>query len=140
MFMQQPLSIAFRDYLPSVAWDALTKVSHFFRDISSTSINVTYCKCLEASIVKTMCKLEKVFFRSLFDSKEHLLVHLCNEERVSSPLQYNLFEQYLKSLRKKVTNKNHIESSICEAYLIEEMTIFCSFYFDPLLKPNIIVQ
>ncbi|XVE92707.1 hypothetical protein REPUB_Repub01dG0122800 [Reevesia pubescens] len=33
-------------------------------------------------------------------------------------------------LKKKVTNKAIVEASICEAYIIEEITTFCSHYFD----------
>lgn len=58
VFIQQLLPIAFRNYLPSVAWDALIEVSHFFQYISSTSINVTHCKHLKASNVVTLCNLE----------------------------------------------------------------------------------
>ena len=32
-------------------------------------------------------------------------------------------------LKKKVTNKAQVEGSICEAYLIDEITNFASYYF-----------
>jgi hypothetical protein len=32
-------------------------------------------------------------------------------------------------LKKKVTNKAKVEGSICEAYLIDEITNFASYYF-----------
>ena len=32
-------------------------------------------------------------------------------------------------LKKKVSNKAHVEASICEAYLIDEITNFASYYF-----------
>ncbi|XVE96060.1 hypothetical protein REPUB_Repub02eG0188900 [Reevesia pubescens] len=33
-------------------------------------------------------------------------------------------------LKKKVTNRAFVKASICEAYIIEEITTFCSHYFD----------
>ena len=33
-------------------------------------------------------------------------------------------------LKKKVNNKARVEGSICEAYIIEEISTFCSFYFE----------
>ena len=32
-------------------------------------------------------------------------------------------------LKESVKNKNRVEGSICEAYLISEVTNFCSYYF-----------
>jgi len=33
--------------------------------------------------------------------------------------------------RKKIKNKTHVDSSICAAYIIEEISIFISYYFEP---------
>ncbi|OMO57998.1 Transposon, En/Spm-like protein [Corchorus capsularis] len=38
--------------------------------------------------------------------------------------------RFLHHLKKKVRNRNYVEGSICEAYLIEEISTFCSHYFD----------
>lgn len=35
------------------------------------------------------------------------------------------------NLKKKVRNRASIEGSICEAYLIQETSSFCSQYFEP---------
>ncbi|GKE19803.1 hypothetical protein Tco_1431315, partial [Tanacetum coccineum] len=41
---------------------------------------------------------------------------------------------FLGKLKKKVTNKAKVESSIANAYLIEETSMFCSHYFEPHVK------
>ncbi|PKU74137.1 hypothetical protein MA16_Dca020113 [Dendrobium catenatum] len=41
------------------------------------------------------------------------------------------FERYLNKLKKYVKNKARPEGSICEAYLYQETTHFCSYYFEP---------
>jgi len=40
-------------------------------------------------------------------------------------------------LKKKVKNKVHVEASICEAYIVEEISIFISYYFEPHLRTRI---
>jgi len=43
----------------------------------------------------------------------------------------------LFNLKKKVKNKEHVEASIYEAYIVEEISIFFSYYFEPHLKKTI---
>jgi hypothetical protein len=43
----------------------------------------------------------------------------------------------LFNLKKKVKNKVHVEASICEAYIIEEISTFISYYFKPHLRTRI---
>jgi hypothetical protein len=43
----------------------------------------------------------------------------------------------LFNLKKKVKNKAHVEASICEAYIVEEISIFISYYFEPHLRMRI---
>jgi hypothetical protein len=45
--------------------------------------------------------------------------------------------RYLFNLKKKVKNKAHVEASICEAYIIEEISTFISYYFEPHLRTRI---
>jgi hypothetical protein len=42
VFMQTLILLAFRDLLPKKIWDALTEISHFFRDICSSKLNVDH--------------------------------------------------------------------------------------------------
>ena len=87
VFMQTPIPLAFCDLLPKGLWDALTEISHFFRDICSSKLNVDHIERLEKNIVETICKLEMIFPPSFFDSMEHLPVHLPFEVKVG-PVQY----------------------------------------------------
>jgi hypothetical protein len=43
----------------------------------------------------------------------------------------------LFNLKKKVKNKAHVEVSICESYIIEEISTFISYYFKPHLRTRI---
>jgi hypothetical protein len=43
----------------------------------------------------------------------------------------------LFNLKKKVKNKTHVEASICEAYIIEDISTFISYYFEPHLRTRI---
>ncbi|KAL0411462.1 UNVERIFIED_CONTAM: hypothetical protein Slati_3735900 [Sesamum latifolium] len=75
--------------------------------------------------------------RAFFDSMEHLIVHLPYEARVEAPMQYRWmyqFEMFLPKLKKKVENKAHDEVSIVEAYIIEEIGLFTSQYFESAVQ------
>jgi len=43
----------------------------------------------------------------------------------------------LFNLKKKVKNKAHVEASICEAYIVEEISTFILYYFKPHLRTRI---
>jgi hypothetical protein len=43
----------------------------------------------------------------------------------------------LFNLKKNVKNKAHVEASICEAYIVEEISTFISYYFEPHLRIRI---
>ena len=50
---------------------------------------------------------------------------------------YIYIYRYLFNLTKKVKNKAHVEASICEAYIVEEISTFISYYFKPHLRTRI---
>jgi len=52
VFMQTLIPLAFRDLLPKGIWDALTEISHFFRDICSSKLNVNHIEMLETNIIE----------------------------------------------------------------------------------------
>ena len=41
------------------------------------------------------------------------------------------------NLKKKVKNKAHVEASICETYIVEEISTFISYYFEPHMRTRI---
>jgi len=88
VFMQRLLPIAFRELLPSNVWQALTELSLFFKDLTSTTLRVDDMERLEADIPQILCKLERIFPPGFFDSMEHLPVHLPNEAKIAGPVQY----------------------------------------------------
>jgi hypothetical protein len=57
VFMQTLIPLAFRDLLLKEISDALTEISHFFRDICSSKLNVDHIERLQTNIVETLCKL-----------------------------------------------------------------------------------
>ncbi|GLT41667.1 hypothetical protein SLA2020_157120 [Shorea laevis] len=132
VFMQRLLPIAFRDNLIDAVWGPLTDVSNFFRALCTPIIRVSNMEMWEEKIVETICKLEKVFPPAFFDSMEHLAIHLPYEAKVGGPVQCRWmypFERKMHDLKKKVLNKNRVEASICEAYILSEISFFCSHYF-----------
>ncbi|KAL0294460.1 UNVERIFIED_CONTAM: hypothetical protein Scaly_3121300 [Sesamum calycinum] len=65
---------------------------------------------------------------SMFDDSR------CEQARVGGPIQYRWmypFERFLRGLKIKVKDKSHVEASIVEAYLVEEISLFTSHYFEP---------
>jgi hypothetical protein len=45
--------------------------------------------------------------------------------------------KYLFNLKKNVKNKTYVEASICEAYIVEEISTFISYYFEPFFRTSI---
>ncbi|XP_073117724.1 uncharacterized protein [Elaeis guineensis] len=92
---------------------------------------------LEKSMIEIICKLEKIFSPTFFDSMEHLTIYLPYEAKVGGPVQYRwmyLFERCMHELKKKVRNKAKVEGSISEAYIVEEIFNFCLLYFEPHIQ------
>ncbi|CAH9108437.1 unnamed protein product [Cuscuta europaea] len=81
--------------------------------------------------------MEKIFPPGFFTTSVHLIAHLPYEARVCGSVQYRwmyMFERFLGSLKKKITNKAHIEASICSAYIFEELSMFASYYFETPIR------
>ena len=68
-------------------WKALTKLSMFFKDLTSTIIKNDDMARLEEEIPVILCKLERIFPPSFFDLIENLPVHLPHEARFAGPVQ-----------------------------------------------------
>src|SRR4051812_25358405 len=87
---------------------------------------------MEKDIPIILYKLEQFLPSGVFDSMEHLPIHLAYEVRICGPVQYRWmypFERFLKNLKDKVKNKAHVEASICQAYLLEEASTLATYYF-----------
>ena len=88
IFMQRLLPIAFRELLPEHVWQPLTELSLFFKDLTSTVLKLEDMIRLQNEIPIILCKLERIFPPSFFDSMEHLPIHLAYEAKIAGPVQY----------------------------------------------------
>ena len=88
VFMQTLIPLTYHDLLSKGIWDALTKISHFFRGICSSKLQTQHIERLETNIVETICKLEMIFLPSVFDFMKHLPIHLPYEEKVEGSISY----------------------------------------------------
>ena len=88
VFMERLIPVAFRELLPKPVWSALTELSLFFKNLCSRVLEDEVLAALESNIALILCKLERIFPPSFFDSMEHLPVHLPLEARLAGPVQY----------------------------------------------------
>ncbi|GLU09652.1 hypothetical protein SLE2022_265000 [Rubroshorea leprosula] len=133
IFMQSLIPIAFRDLLPKQVWEPLVEISEFFRALCAPVIQVNDMAIWQERIVEIICKLERIFPPSFFDSMEHLAIHLPYEARVGGPVQFRWmypFERLMHCLKLTVKNKQRPEAFICESYIMSEITNFISHYLD----------
>jgi hypothetical protein len=98
VFIQRLLPTVFRPYLPRPLWEALIELPVFFRDICTTNLNVQHMELMQMNIIEIICKLERIFPPSFFNSMKHLTIHLPYEAKVGGPVQYRWmypFERYV---------------------------------------------
>ncbi|KAL0413638.1 UNVERIFIED_CONTAM: hypothetical protein Sradi_1565500 [Sesamum radiatum] len=133
VFIQKLIPIAFQKTLPEHLWSALTEVSLLFQNICSTTLDVYKFHELKNNVAIILCNLEKIFPPAFFDSMEHIIVHLPYEALIGGLVQYRWmypFERFMSELKKKAKNKTHVEASIVEVYIIKEIDLFTSQYFE----------
>jgi hypothetical protein len=136
VFMQTLLPIAFSS-LPQHVLNPLIEVSQFFKNLCSTTLREADLIKMESDIPLILCKLERIFPPALFDSMEHVVVHLAHEARLGGPVQYRWmypFERFMGDAKRSVKNKARVEGSICATYLHRETIQFCSHYFKDTLS------
>ena len=135
--MQRLIPLACVELVPSNVYIALCGISTFFRDIFSRKLRKEDVEVLQNNISETLCALEKIFPPSFFDVMEHLAVHLPDETILGGPVQFRWmypFERFFFHLKQKVKNKVAVEGSIVKQYLLEEITYFSTFYFEPYVQ------
>jgi len=143
VFMQRLIPLAFRDMLPKPIWGVLIEVSLFFKVICANAVHASVMEHAKISIIKTICKLEKIFPLTFFDLMEHLVIHLPREVKVEGPVQYRWmypFERCMLYLKRKVRNKAKVEGSICEAYVLEEISNFALMFVPDSMTRDIISE
>ena len=87
VFMECLLPIAFSS-LPTHVLNPIIEVSHFFKDLCSTTLKQDDLTRMEQNIPIILCKLERIFPPTFFDSMEHLPVHLAYEAKHGGPVHY----------------------------------------------------
>ncbi|XP_021749410.1 uncharacterized protein LOC110715147 [Chenopodium quinoa] len=133
VLMQDILPAALRASNATKVIDLLAKLSYFFKQLCSTTIDPDDLDALLEGIVLTPCELEMEFLPSFFTIMVHLLIHLVEEVKLGGPVQYRWMypiERYLAHLKLNVANKAQPEGSIAEGYLLEETIRFCSRYLE----------
>ncbi|KAL6842985.1 hypothetical protein ACP4OV_027298 [Aristida adscensionis] len=131
IFIERLLPAAFRGFLPESIWLTLAELSFFFRQLCAKELNKEVVSSLEKNIPILICKLEKIFPPSFFNSMQHLMVHLPYEARLGGPVQHRgmfRYERLIYKAKRKVLNKARVESSIVEAHLVEEATNHLSLF------------
>ncbi|CAM8999975.1 unnamed protein product [Rhodiola kirilowii] len=137
VFLERLLPIAFRGFLPTPIWTALSELSTFFRDVCASSLDILRMRQWQTNIPETLCKLETIFPPSFFDSMEHLPIHVADEVFLGGPVHYRWmypFERFIFRLKNMVGNKSQVSASIVMAYLHLEITFLTSDYLGPECK------
>ncbi|KAL4573651.1 hypothetical protein LXL04_020465 [Taraxacum kok-saghyz] len=80
--------------LPKTIWEAITELSLFFKSLTATVITIEDMKKLEAEISIILCKLEEIFVPGIFNSMEHLPIHLAYEARIAGLDGSSIFCSY----------------------------------------------
>ena len=76
VFLETLFPIVFKELLPLKVWMPLTELSLMYKDLCSTTLTKAHLEKLEKDVPKLLCKLEKIFPPGVFNSMEHLPVHL----------------------------------------------------------------
>jgi hypothetical protein len=126
IIMERLLSVMLHGYLDDEIWEALAKLSYFYRQLCAKEIKKDMMEKLK-EISVLICKLEKIFPPGWFNLMQHLLVHIPYEAKVGGLVQYRWMyhiERALKYLRVMVNNKARVEGSITESFLLKNITYF----------------
>ena len=96
VFMKTLLPLAF-SALPIHVLNPLIEISHFFKDLCSATLKKESIRRMEENIPIIFYKLERIFPPGMFDSMEHLPIHLPYEALLGGLVQYRWmypFERY----------------------------------------------
>ena len=88
---------------------------------------------MEKNIPIILCKLKRILPHGFFDSMEYLPVHSAYEARVCELAHYRwmyLFKQKIGRFKRIVKNRAKVDRSISQAYISNDTSNFCSYYFE----------
>jgi hypothetical protein len=95
----------------------ITRMCHFFNDISKRVINISELDDLRKKRRVTMCQLGMCFPPSFFDMMEHYMIHLANQIFVLGPLYMHYmypYESHMVVMKGYVCNHAHPKGSMIE--------------------------
>jgi hypothetical protein len=131
IWIERLLPAMVRGYVPEHVWLVLAELSYFFRHLYAKELSRTVIKDLESMAPVLLCKLEKIFPPSFFNPMQYLILHLPYEARMgghAGPLVLSN-QEMSKDFSQKCRNKDKIEASITEAYILEEVSNFTEKYY-----------
>ncbi|XP_074278569.1 uncharacterized protein LOC141602161 [Silene latifolia] len=135
VILEQLLPFSIRGVSQPKVYEVIAKISIFFKELCSRTLNLEVLDRIQDSIILTLCEMEKIFLPSFFDIMVHLCVHLPAEAKIAGPVQYRWMypvERLLRKFKCYVRNRNRPEGSIAEGYIIEECMNFCSKYLSEI--------
>jgi len=139
VFLGVLLPIAFSS-LPAEVLEPLSSLSDFFKNLCANELREDILMEMHRTISIILCKLEIIFPPAFWNAMEYIPVHLAQEAVLGGPVHYRWmypFERFFNWLKKKAKNKSQLESSMVMYYLIYEIQIFGSHYFEPALPSKI---
>ncbi|XP_062094257.1 uncharacterized protein LOC133800316 [Humulus lupulus] len=131
VLLQKILLVAILPFLTKEIRTALIELCQFFQKICAKTIQVNDITELKDGIVIILCKLEKIFPPSFFTIMVHLCVHLPNQVLLGGPVASRWMfgtERHMGLYKKYVRNMSRPDSSIAEAFVIDEAVTFLSRY------------
>jgi hypothetical protein len=109
----------------------ITRMCHFFNDVSKNIIRVSELDELHKEIRVTMCQLEMCFPSSFFDTMEHYMIHLADQILVLGPSYMHYmypYKNHMVVMKGYVCNHAHPEGSMIEGYTTEEVIVCYADY------------
>ena len=110
--------------------------SDFFKNLCTNELREDLLMEMHHTIPIILCKLETIFPPVFWNVMEHVPVHLAQETYLGGPVYYRWLyplERIFNWLKKNAKNKFQPESSMVMCYLIYEIQIFWSHYFEPTI-------
>ena len=103
----------------------------FIRWLTSKEIHVCEVPKWKKEIVEIVCVFEKEFPTSFMDLQVHLLIHLVDDIEIAGIVSTRwmfFFERYMKTLKRHVRQKAHLEGCMAKGYVLNESFFFlCEF-------------
>ena len=132
VLLQRLLPAGIRSLLKKEIRETIIELCNFFQQICAKTLNVKDLEKMQDNIIIILCKLERIFPPAFFDIMVHLTLHLPNEAIMGGPVHFRWMysiERAMSIYKQYVRNIVRPEGSIAEAYIVNEVLIFCSMYF-----------